>query len=156
MNKYIKLKKRYPASRDWSIAEIKAIAAKPPEKRTLWTFWYKNGKINFINELRAQRMIERGEYYYGPVGSMKRGKDRRRIDLENALHEMWCRKPHVLKGGIFNKKGDIICNKCGSDDLKLIYHSDGWHCVDYKYECKNCGNGIYQLIRGGGNQYVFL
>ena len=156
MNKYIKLKKRYPAAKkEHSISDIKAIAALPPEERTYATFWYKNGKINFINALRAQRMVDRGEYYYRYKGELLRGPDYRRRNLEKALEEIWCRKPHVLKGGLFDEKGNIICNKCGSDDLKFIYHSDGCHFIDYKYECKNCGNGIYQLIRGGGNQYVF-
>lgn len=156
MNRYIKLKKRYPAEKRTTIADIKLFIRRAPEEARKVLYW-KNGKVNFINSIRAQRIVDRGDYFYWSINNkrLKKGKDRRRKALEDIILDKWCRKPHVLEGGIFDEKGDIICNKCGSNDLKFIYHSDGCHFVDYKYECKNCGNGIYQLIRGGGNQYVF-
>ncbi len=155
MNKYIKLKKRYPAEKYTTIADIKFFIRKASEE-VRKNFYWKNGKINFINALRAQRIVDRGDYFHWSINNkrLEKGKDRRRQALEDIMLDKWCLKPNILKGAHFEDK-KIVCNKCGSTELKYAMFGDGLGFVEYEYECQGCGNIIYHLKRSG-TEYRFL
>lgn len=157
MNKYIKLKKRYPAEKYTTIADIKLFIRKAPEEEARKVLYWKNGKVNFINSLRAHRIVDRGDYFYWSINNqrLKKGKDRRRKALEDIMLDKWALKPNILKGGHHNEQGKIACNKCNGTELKYTLFGDGFRCVEYEYECQNCGNKIFHLLRDG-TEYRYL
>ena len=156
MNKYIKLKKRYPAEKYTTIADIKLFIRKAPEEEARKVLYWKNGKVNLINSLRAHRIVDRGDYFYWSINNqrLKKGEDRRRKALKDIMLDKWCLKPNILKGARFKNK-KIVCNKCGSTELKYAMYGDGCGFVEYEYECQGCGNMIYHLIRNG-TEYRYI
>jgi ribosomal protein L37E len=155
MNKYIKLKKRYPAEKYTTIADIKFFIRKAPEEAHKTLYW-KDGKVNLINALRAHRLVDRGDYFHRSINNkrLEKGKDRRRKALKDIMLDKWCLRPNILKGARF-KNGKIACNKCGSTELKYTMYGDGCGFVEYEYECQGCGSTIYHLKRSG-TEYRFL
>ena len=145
MNRFIKAKKRFPAEKCHSISSLKRCSTDDDAKEKM--FW-KNGKINYINELRAHRYL------------MKTDKILRRVaryNLEKELQKWWRRKPNILKGGLFDEDGHIICNKCHSrENIEFDFCGDGWHMYEYGYICKKCDNKIYHLIRGSHKNFYYF
>lgn len=140
MNKFIKLKKRMPAEKWHSIESLKR-ASKDPDNHDM--FFWKNGKINFINAVKANRYL---------VKIRKYG----RKNLKEVLRGWSARKPNILKGAHFDENGKIVCNKCGSKDFEFVFHGDGEGFFEYGFKCENCKNEVYELLRFGMKEYKFI
>lgn len=62
-------------------------------------------------------------------------------------------KPEItIKGGKEDEDGTIRCEKCGSDNLKMVSHEDGRNFYGYTYRCE-CGNAVSVRTKTIGDRW---